>query len=146
MRAVIQRVTAAAVHVDGEAIARIGPGLLVLLGVAVGDGAGEVAWMVRKLSEIRIFADETGKMNRSLIEAGGSVLLVSQFTLFGDAEKGRRPSFTRAAPPATAAPLVDQVVLGLRDRGLPVATGRFGAMMDVELTNAGPVTLILDTP
>jgi D-tyrosyl-tRNA(Tyr) deacylase len=146
MRAVIQRVTAAAVHVDGEAIARIGPGLLVLLGVAVGDGAGEVAWMVRKLSEIRIFADETGKMNRSLIEAGGSVLLVSQFTLFGDAEKGRRPSFTGAAPPATAALLVDQVVLGLRDRGLPVATGRFGAMMDVELTNAGPVTLILDTP
>jgi D-tyrosyl-tRNA(Tyr) deacylase len=102
--------------------------------------------MVRKLSEIRIFADETGKMNRSLIEAGGSVLLVSQFTLFGDAEMGRRPSYTRAAPPATAAPLVDQVVLGLRDRGLPVATGRFGAMMDVELTNAGPVTLILDTP
>jgi D-aminoacyl-tRNA deacylase len=146
MRAVIQRVIAARVRVDGEVIAEIGPGLLVLLGVALGDGVGEVAWMVRKLAEIRIFADETGKMNRSLLEAGGSVLLVSQFTLFGDAEKGRRPSFTGAAPPAVAAPLVDQVAAGLRDRGLPVATGRFGAMMDVELTNAGPVTLILDTP
>jgi len=146
MRAVIQRVTAARVRVDGEAIAEIGPGLLVLLGVALGDGAAEVAWMVRKLAEIRIFADESGKMNRSLLEAGGSVLLVSQFTLFGDAEQGRRPSFVGAAPPAAAAPLVDQVALGLRDRGLPVATGRFGAMMEVELTNAGPVTLILDTP
>ena len=146
MRAVIQRVTAARVRVDGEAIAEIGPGLLVLLGVALGDGAAEVAWMVRKLAEIRIFADDSGKMNRSLLEAGGSVLLVSQFTLFGDAEKGRRPSFVGAAPPAAAAPLVDQVALGLRDRGLPVATVRFGAMMEVELTNAGPVTLILDTP
>ena len=146
MRAVIQRVTAAAVRVDGETIAEIGPGLLVLLGVAPGDGAAEVAWMVRKLSELRIFADEAGKMNRSLLENGGSALVVSQFTLFGDTEKGRRPSFTGAAPPALAAPLVDQVAAGLRDRGLTVATGRFGAMMDVQLTNAGPVTLILDTP
>jgi len=146
MRAVIQRVTAAAVRVDGAEIARIGPGLLVLLGVAAGDGTGEAAWMVRKLAEIRIFADDAGKMNRSLSEIGGSVLLVSQFTLFGDAEKGRRPSFTGAAPPELAAPLVDQVANGLRERGLAVGTGRFGAMMDVELTNAGPVTLILDTP
>jgi len=146
MRAVIQRVTKACVRVAGAEIGAIGPGLLVLLGVAVGDGAAEVAWMVRKLAEIRIFADEAGKMNRSVAEIGGGVLVVSQFTLFGDAEKGRRPSFTGAAPPDVASPLVDQVAAGLRDRGLQVATGRFGAMMDVELTNAGPVTLILDTP
>lgn len=146
MRAVIQRVTKASVRVDGEEIAAIDAGLLVLLGVATGDGAAEVSWMVRKLAEIRILADDAGKMNRSLAEVGGGVLLVSQFTLFGDAEKGRRPSFLGAAPPAEAAPLVDQVAAGLRERGLRVGTGRFGAMMEVELTNSGPVTLILDTP
>jgi D-aminoacyl-tRNA deacylase len=146
MRAVIQRVAGAAVRVNGEEVGRIGPGLVVLLGVAPQDGPSEVAWMVRKLAEIRIFADADGKMNRSVEEIAGGVLLVSQFTLFGDAQKGRRPSFIGAAPPAIAAPLVDAVGDGLRSRGLTVATGRFGAMMDVALTNQGPVTLILDTP
>lgn len=145
MRAVVQRVTRAVVRVGGEEVGRIGAGLLVLLGVAAGDGSLEVAWMVRKLAEIRIFADRDGKMNRSVEEIGGGVLLISQFTLFGDAYKGRRPSFIGAAPPAAAEPLVAEVAAGLRRRPLTVATGRFGAMMEVELTNDGPVTLWLDT-
>jgi D-tyrosyl-tRNA(Tyr) deacylase len=146
MRAVVQRVSRAAVRTGGDEVGRIGAGLLVLLAVGHGDGAREVAWMVRKLAELRIFGDGEGKMNRSLAEAGGGLLLISQFTLFGDLTRGRRPSFTGSAPPAKAEPLIDAVAEGLRARGLPVATGRFGAMMEVELVNEGPVTLILDTP
>ena len=145
MRAVIQRVTAAAVRVDGAEIARIGPGLLVLLGVAAGDGTGEAAWMVRKLAEIRIFADDAGKMNRSLSEIGGSVLLVSQFTLLGDCRGGRRPSYIDAAPPETANALYETVVAAVRQAGVPVATGVFRAHMAVELVNDGPVTLLIDS-
>jgi D-tyrosyl-tRNA(Tyr) deacylase len=146
MRAVIQRVGRAAVSVDGDELGRIDQGLLVLLGVGRGDGAAEIEWMVRKLAEVRVFADEDGRMNRSLEEVQGDVLLVSQFTLHGDVRKGRRPSYTDAAPPELAEPLIEAVRSGLEARGLRVATGRFGAMMDVELVNQGPVTLILDTP
>jgi D-tyrosyl-tRNA(Tyr) deacylase len=146
MRAVVQRVSRAAVRTGGEEVGRIGAGLLVLLAVGHGDGPREVDWMVRKLAEVRIFGDGDGKMNRSLGDVGGELLLISQFTLFGDLERGRRPSFTDSAPPAVAEPLIDAVAAGLRARGLTVATGRFGAMMEVELVNEGPVTLILDTP
>ncbi len=118
----------------------------MLLAVGHGDGRREVDWMVRKLAEMRIFGDGDGKMNQSLADVGGGLLLISQFTLFGDLARGRRPSFTDSAPPALAEPLIDAVAAGLRARGLTVATGRFGAMMEVELVNQGPVTLILDTP
>lgn len=146
MRAVIQRVSRAAVRIDGEEVGRIDHGLCVLLGVGRGDGPAEVAWMVRKLAEVRVFADENDRMNRSLEEVQGAVLLVSQFTLYGDVRKGRRPSYTGAAPPEVAERLVEAVREGLEARGVVVATGRFGAMMKVELVNEGPVTLILDTP
>ncbi len=145
MRAVVQRVSQARVRVDGAEVGRIGPGLLVLLGIGHGDGAAEGEWMVRKLSELRIFPDAEGRMNRSIEESAGGVLLISQFTLYGDARKGRRPSYTDAAPPAEAEPLIARVADGLRARGLEVATGVFGAMMDVELVNQGPVTILLDT-
>ncbi len=145
MRAVVQRVSRAAVRVDGKDVGRIGRGLLVLLGVGRGDGAHEVEWMVRKLAELRVFPDDEGRMNRSLEDVGGEVLLVSQFTLYGDARRGRRPSYTAAAAPAAAAPLVSAVAAGLRARGLGVESGEFGAMMEVELVNVGPVTILLET-
>ena len=145
MRAVVQRVSRAEVRVDGDPVGRIDLGLAVLLGIGVKDGDAEVHWMVRKLAELRIFPDDEGRMNRSLEEVGGAVLLVSQFTLYGDVARGRRPSYTGAAGPAVAAPLVEQVAAGLRARGLAVECGRFGAMMEVELVNQGPVTILLET-
>lgn len=146
MRAVVTRVERAEVRVGEESVAAIGRGLLVLLGIAGDDGPPEVAWMARKIAELRIFPDQEGRMNRSLEEAGGAVLVVSQFTLLGDVRKGRRPSFVRAAPPAQAEALYGEVASALQRRGLTVRRGRFRAMMDVESVNSGPVTLILETP
>lgn len=141
MRAVVQRVTRASVVVDGETVGAIErPGLMVLLGVTHGDGADEVAWMARKLGDLRILRDE-----QSAVDVGAPVLLVSQFTLYADIRKGRRPSWNGAAPGEVAEPMVEKVAAALRDRGLEVATGRFGADMAVDLVNDGPVTLILDT-
>ncbi len=145
MRAVLQRVRRAAVVIDGETVAAIEGGLLVLLGVATTDTAADVQWLAEKTAHLRIFNDEAGKMNRSVADVGGSLLVVSQFTLHGDCRKGRRPSFLDAAPPEIAVPLYEAFVNALRAIGLPVQTGRFGAMMQVELLNDGPVTLILDT-
>ena len=146
MRAVVQRVSRAAVGVSGEVVGAIDTGLLVLLGVAPGDSAEQVRWLADKIINLRIFNDGEGKMNRSLLDVGGGCLVVSQFTLYGDARKGRRPSFLDAAAPAVAVPLYESFADALRSQGVPVATGRFGADMQVELVNDGPVTLILDTP
>ncbi len=144
MRCVIQRVARAEVRVDGAATGRIGPGLVVLAAFAPGDGEAELAWMARKLPELRVFNDAEGKLNRSLRETGGAILLVSQFTLYGDSRKGNRPSFIGSAPPAEAGALYARFAGLLRAQSVPVAEGRFGAMMDVELVNDGPVTLIVD--
>ncbi len=145
MRAVLQRVTRATVTVDGETVGAIGPGLVVLLGVAQGDGAEEARRLAAKITDLRIFADEEDRFNRSLVETGGEALVVSQFTLLADVRKGRRPSFTAAAAPDEASQLVDAFAEALRELGVSVATGRFGAHMLVELENDGPVTLVLDT-
>jgi D-tyrosyl-tRNA(Tyr) deacylase len=145
MRTVLQRVRHASVVVGDEVVGAIGPGLLVLLGVARTDTAAQARWLADKVVGLRLFADEEGKMNRSVAEAGGSVLVVSQFTLYGNCEKGRRPSFIEAAPPETAVPLYEAFVDAVRALGVPTATGRFGAMMDVHLCNDGPVTLIVDS-
>ena len=145
MRAVLQRVSRAAVVIDGETVGAIQWGLLVLLGVAPTDTEKEAQWLAEKVAGLRIFNDEAGKMNLGVADVGGGLLVVSQFTLYGDCRKGRRPSFIAAAPPEIAVPLYEAFVNALRARGLPVATGRFGAMMQVELVNDGPVTLILDT-
>ncbi len=141
MRALVQRVSQASVAVDGERIASVGPGLLVLLGVRRGDGEREADWIVRKLLALRIFEDDDGRMNRSVEDAGGEILCVSQFTLHGDARKGNRPSFVDAAPPGEAEPLYERVRAGLGAQG-----GRFGARMQVELVNDGPVTLLVESP
>jgi D-tyrosyl-tRNA(Tyr) deacylase len=141
---VVQRVTRAAVRVDGETVGEIGRGLLVLVGAAAGDGPADAAALAEKLAGLRIFPDAEGLMNRSVVEAGGAVLVVSQFTLYGDVRRGRRPSFTAAAPPEAAEPLVGLVAEGLQRAGVPCATGRFRAHMEVELLNDGPVTLVLD--
>jgi D-tyrosyl-tRNA(Tyr) deacylase len=146
VRAVVQRVTRAGVEVEGRRVGGIGPGLLVLLGAGAGDGAADVAYLVDKIANLRIFADEAGKMNRSVLETGGGVLAVSQFTLYGDARKGRRPAFTGALEPTAAEALYHEFVAGLRAAGVAeVATGVFGAMMEVELVNSGPVTILLDS-
>lgn len=145
MRAVIQRVREASVRVDGQEVAAIGPGLLILLGAGRADTTEAVRWLAGKVAELRIFEDAQGKMNRSLHEVGGAALVVSQFTLYGDARKGRRPSFTDAAPPEAAVPLLRVFVGELRERGLPVQEGVFGARMQVHLVNDGPVTIFLDT-
>ena len=145
MRAVIQRVREASVRVDGQEVAAIGPGLLILLGAGRADSMEAARWLAGKVAELRIFEDAQGKMNRSLHEVGGAALVVSQFTLYGDARKGRRPSFTDAAPPEAAVPLLRVFVGELRERGLPVQEGVFGAKMQVHLVNDGPVTLLLDT-
>jgi len=145
MRAVLQRVSRAAVVIDGETVGAIERGLLVLLGVAPADTPAEAQWLAEKIAGLRIFNDEAGKMNLSVADVRGAVLVVSQFTLYGDCRKGRRPSFIGAATPDLAVPLYEAFVNTLRSLGLPVATGRFGAMMQVELVNDGPVTLILDT-
>ncbi|MBA2619302.1 MAG: D-tyrosyl-tRNA(Tyr) deacylase [Rubrobacter sp.] len=145
MRIVLQRVKSASVAVDGEKISEIGPGLLLLVGVATGDGETEADWLAKKVAGLRVVADEEGRMNRSVVESGGEVLAVSQFTLLGDARKGRRPSFVRAAPPEVAEPLFDLFCERLRGAGVgTVKTGRFGAMMDVALVNDGPVTILLE--
>ncbi len=146
MRIVLQRVSRARVSVADETIGAIGPGLLVLLGVTHADTIDNARWLAEKTVALRIFADDEGKMNRCVLDAGGSVLVVSQFTLYGDCHKGRRPSFMEAAPPEVAVPLYEAYVDAIRCLGVPVATGRFGAMMDVELSNDGPVTLILENP
>ncbi|MFD6136261.1 D-aminoacyl-tRNA deacylase [Isoptericola sp. NPDC056618] len=141
MRAVLQRVSSASVTVAGEVVGAIDrPGLLALVGVTHDDGAAEVATVARKIAELRILRDE-----RSVTDAGAPVLVVSQFTLYGDARKGRRPTWNAAAPGPVAEPLVDAVVADLRSRGLEVATGRFGADMDVALVNDGPVTILVET-
>ncbi|MBS0159422.1 MAG: D-tyrosyl-tRNA(Tyr) deacylase [Nitrospira sp.] len=145
MKAVIQRVTRASVEVDGRIVGRIGAGLLVLLGVAKGDEERDLLYLVEKLHTLRIFADDQGKMNRSLVEVGGEVLLVSQFTLLGDTTKGRRPGFDRAAAPDEARTWYEQAVTRLRAGGVKVETGVFGAHMQVELLNDGPVTFLLDS-
>jgi D-tyrosyl-tRNA(Tyr) deacylase len=144
MRVVAQRVARAAVRVEGETVGAIGRGLLVLCAFQASDTTECVQWMAAKLAELRIFPDEAGKMNRSLREAEGAVLAVSQFTLYGDCRKGRRPSFVGSAPAAQAAALYEAFLAALRAEGLPVASGVFQAMMEVELVNEGPVTLILD--
>ncbi len=145
MRAVLQRVSQARVKIDGEIVGEIGRGLLVLLGIAHGDTPEQAEWLADKLAGLRIFEDEAGKMNRDVVEIGGGVLIVSQFTLYGDCRKGRRPSFIEAAPPAIAVPLYAAFIDAMRARGVPTATGRFGAMMSVELVNEGPVTIIVDS-
>jgi D-tyrosyl-tRNA(Tyr) deacylase len=145
MRAVIQRVSEAQVTVAGRTIGAIEDGLLVLLGVAVGDSERDLRYLVEKTIHLRIFDDENGKMNRSLEDTGGSVLVVSQFTLLADCRKGRRPSFHGAAPPAEGEEMYRRYVAELRATGLNVATGEFGAMMHVSLCNCGPVTIILDS-
>ncbi len=145
MRAVVQRVRSARVIVGDEVVGAVGHGLLVLLGVAPTDTAAEVQWLADKVVGLRIFADDDGKMNRSVADAGGGVLVVSQFTLYGDCRKGRRPSFVGAAPPDIAEPLYEAFLNAVKALGVPTAAGRFGAMMQVELVNDGPVTLILET-
>ena len=145
MRAVVQRVTEAHVLVDGREVGRIGVGFVVLLGVGRDDGPADVETMSGKVADLRVFEDADGKMNRSLIDTGGSVLLVSQFTLFGDVRKGRRPSFIDAAPPDLAVALYDDVARALRARGIPTETGVFRADMRVALVNDGPVTILIDS-
>jgi D-tyrosyl-tRNA(Tyr) deacylase len=146
MRAVVQRVTYARVEVDGAVVGEIGPGLLVLLGVAKADTANDADFLAAKVAQLRIFADEAGKMNRSVAEAGGAMLVVSQFTLYGDCRKGRRPSFDSAAAPEDARKLYEYYVDVTRRTGLRVETGIFQADMAVSLLNDGPVTLIVESP
>lgn len=145
MKAVLQRVTRASVEVDGNVVGQVEAGLLVLLGVAKGDGQSDVDYLVERIRTLRIFCDEQGKLNRALTEISGSVLLVSQFTLLGNIAKGRRPSFDDAAPPDQARALYEQVVADLKAQGTPVQTGIFAAHMKVELVNDGPVTMLLDS-
>lgn len=145
MRAVLQRVIEASVRVDGEIIGQIGAGLLVLLGVETGDTDADLDTLVGKVAGLRIFADADGKMNRSVAECGGALLVVSQFTLLGDARKGRRPSFVQAMEPTQASLMCDRAVAAWRALDLPVQTGRFGADMQVALINDGPVTILLDS-
>ena len=145
MRAVVQRVKRAAVRVNGGVVGSIGPGLLVLVGIGKTDSDTDVQNLAEKIVNLRVFEDEHGKMNRSLLEMGGQVLCVSQFTLYGDCRKGRRPSYDQAAGPDTAQRLYDDFVKALRSFGIVVATGQFQAMMEVELVNDGPVTLLLDS-
>lgn len=144
MRAIIQRVSRGAVSVHGRVTGSIGRGFVVLVGFAPTDMPHQVDWMAEKVAGLRVFADDEGKMNRDVAAVGGAVLVVSQFTLYGDASKGRRPSFIGAARPEVAIPLYEAFIAALRARGLLVETGEFGAMMDVELVNEGPVTLILE--
>lgn len=145
MRAVVQRVSRAAVRADGETLSRIGRGLVVLLGVGAGDDEAAADRLAEKVRTLRIFPDGEANMNRSLEDVGGAVLAVSQFTLHGDARKGRRPSFVEAAPPDVAEPLYRRFCDALRGAGIEVGEGVFGAMMEVELVNDGPVTILLDT-
>ena len=144
MRAVVQRVSHASVSVDGKTVGSIERGLVVLVGVTHDDGESEARFLAKKIAHLRIFADDAGKFNRSALDVKADALVVSQFTLYGDARKGRRPSFVEAAPPENAEPLIEEFVSYLEEEGLRVATGVFGAMMMVELHNDGPVTIILE--
>ena len=144
MRLLLQRVTHGSVTVDGQVIGRVGLGYVILVGVGHADGEDQAAWLAKKIAGLRIFEDPDSKMNLSLQDVGGSALVISQFTLFADAEKGRRPSFIDAAPPEIAAPLVERFADLLRAEGIPVETGRFGANMLVEIHNDGPVTIWLE--
>jgi D-aminoacyl-tRNA deacylase len=145
MRAVLQRVRRARVLIEDAVVGEIGRGLLVLLGVARNDTIEQAQWLADKVIALRVFEDADGKMNRDVAEVGGAVLVVSQFTLYGDCRKGRRPSFVDAAAPDTAVPLYEAFVNAVKAQGIVTATGRFGAMMQVELVNDGPVTLIVDS-
>ena len=145
MRAVVQRVTSAKVEVDDQAVGEIGAGLLVLLGVARGDGQADADYLVDKIINLRVFRDDAGKMNRSLADAGGAMLVVSQFTLYGDVRKGRRPSYIDAAQPEEANALYEYFVARVRAAGVTAETGVFQAMMKVSLTNDGPVTILIDS-
>ncbi len=144
MRAVVQRVSKASVSVDGEVVGTIGPGLVVFVGVTHDDGDKEARFLAGKIAHLRIFADDEGKFNRSALDVGGEALVVSQFTVYGDARKGRRPNFGQAAPPETAEPLIERLVFFLQEEGLRIETGVFGAMMMVETHNDGPVTIIIE--
>jgi len=145
VRAVVQRVTSASVAIEEQIVGRIGPGLVVFVGVAAGDGPADIEYTAGKIRDLRIFPDTEGRMNRSIVEVGGSVLIVSEFTLLGDARKGRRPAFDAAASPETARALYEQFVERVRRDGLAVETGVFQAQMAVELVNDGPVTILLDS-
>ncbi len=145
MRAVVSRVAWARVVAETELTGEIGPGLLVLVGVTHADSEADADWLAAKVAALRVFDDDDGKMNRSLTDVGGGALVVSQFTLYGDARKGRRPSYLAAAPPEVAAPLVEAVAKALAGSGIQVATGRFGADMQVESAGDGPVTILLDS-
>ena len=145
MRLVVQRVKGAHVEIDGKTVGRVGPGLMVLVGVEEGDTRADVDYCVEKTAHLRIFEDEAGKMNRSVLDTGGGALVVSQFTLHGDVRRGRRPSFIRAARPETAVPLYEAYCEGLRDQGLHVEAGVFQADMQVYIQNDGPVTLLVDS-
>ena len=145
MRALLQRVSQASVLVEEEQIGKIGPGLVVLLGVHSSDSDTDIAWMADKVVNLRVFPDSEGKMNKSLADIDGEMLIVSQFTLYGDCRKGRRPGYSEAAPPEKAAALYEQFVREINSRGIKTATGRFQAYMQVFLVNDGPVTLMLDS-
>jgi len=145
MRAVVQRVKSASVFIDPKKISAIGPGLLVFLGVAHGDSMTDVNYLVDKITNLRIFEDSDGKMNRSVTDISGEILVVSQFTLYGDCRKGRRPSFVAAAGPEKAESLYDAFIEKMRTQGIPTRTGQFRAMMEVSLVNDGPVTLIIES-
>jgi D-tyrosyl-tRNA(Tyr) deacylase len=145
VRAVVSRVAWARVVADGELTGEIGPGLLVVVGVTHADTEADADWLAAKVAALRVFGDDQGKMNRSLAQTGGGALVVSQFTLYGDASRGRRPSYLAAAPPVQAAPLVEAVAKSLASSGVPVASGRFGADMRVESSGDGPVTILLDS-
>ena len=146
MRVVLQRVSSASVRVDGNVIGDIGPGLVLLIGIHRNDTDEDMHYVMDKCVHLRIFSDENGKMNHSVLDMGGELLVVSQFTLYGDTRKGRRPGFDQAGRPDMAEPLYERAVARLRDHGLQVATGRFGADMQVDLINDGPVTLIIEHP
>ena len=144
MRTVIQRVGHAAVVVDGRRVAEIGPGMVILVGVGPGDGEQQARYLAEKIANLRIFEDEAGKINRSLLDVGGEAIVVSQFTLYADTRKGRRPSFTDAAPPEVASLLVERFAALLEEQGVPTQTGEFGAHMLVEIANDGPVTIWME--
>ncbi|MDP3480165.1 MAG: D-aminoacyl-tRNA deacylase [Desulfoprunum sp.] len=145
MRAVVQRVSRASVHVDRQLAGSIGGGLVVFLGIHGNDGPDEIQWMADKIIHLRIFDDDVGKMNRCLLDIGEEMLIVSQFTLYGDCRKGRRPGYTEAASPTVAEPVYQRFIEEVQKRGVSVATGRFQATMEVELVNDGPVTLLIDS-
>lgn len=144
MRAVVQRVSRASVQVDGNSVAQIGSGLVILLGIGQEDGDEQAAFLAHKIAHLRIFEDDEGKMNRSVLDVGGEAIVVSQFTLYADTRKGRRPSFINAGEPQVAAPLVEKFVEHLRDAGVATQTGKFGAHMQIELVNDGPVTIWME--